>query len=640
MKSLITGFLIFLTASIVSAQTVRQNNAKDLPATGKDTVIRRGGSSRQQSLKPGASADLKKSGTASVVNGYFRQYALDKINSGPAIIAIDEENGIWTALAKTGKLAHLSNEVVTLYDIGIESRPVGLAIGTRANKHQGAIWIAASYDNKLIRFDKVTKQTREYKIEGENSWPFNIALGPNGEIWFTQRASGRIGLLNPATGATTHYDIQTPNCGPAGLAVDPRTGEVWFTESYADRIGRLNPATGEIKEYSMGEKSTGLVSGPAGLAVDKDGGVWFAKLEGKIGYLAPGAETIKLLDVPADSKRPAGITVSPSGDVWLVALDGNLLLRYRPAAGEFTQYPLPTGEPDNQPGTPPFAKTSRPFGIAVDSQGNVWFSEQYTGQLGVLDMASPSVELFSPVESVRIVDPLLTLRISERVSGVSAVEVLLDGKPASVVKGHLDLYKILPGKHTLDIAVTDGAGYRTQITKEFEYAPGQIAVQGWMNRLTPKNKKGEAVKTELQTAAKEAAKGNYRENIAKISQKLEQNANLFETYNKRSFNALMDFQNLSAGKTVEVRILDDAPFYSQDKIVLYAGDSIVWKYDPPSNGHSISHKLHRIEIQGVGARSNLLRAGESFSYRFDKPGEYQIKNTENQSVATIKVVSR
>lgn len=637
MKSLIIGFTVLLVSSSVLGQTVKQNNAKDLPVE-KDAVAR-----RQQSLKPGKSpfpADLKKSGNTSTVKGYFRQYALDKVNSGPAILAIDEENGVWTALAKTGKLAHLSNEGVTLYDIGIESRPVGLAVGTRANKHQGAIWIAASYDNKLIRFDTVTKQTREYKIQGENSWPFNVALGPNGEIWFTQRASGRIGLLDPVTGNTKHYDIQTSNPGPAGLAVDQKTGDVWFTESYADRIGRLSPATGEIKEYSMGEKSTGLVSGPAGLAVDKDGNVWFAKLEGKIGFLARGSETIELIDVPAESRRPAGITVSPNGDVWAVALDGNLLLRYRPSAREFIQYPLPTGEPDNQPGVPPFAKTSRPFGIGVDSQGNVWFSEQYTGQLGVLDMASPSVELFSPVESVRIVDPLLTLRISERVSGVASIDVLLDGKPASVIKGHLELYKILPGKHTLNVTVTDAAGYSTQITKEFEYAPGQIAMQGWMNRLIPKNQKGEAVKNELQSAAKEAAKGNYRENIAKISQKLEQNANLFETYNKRSFAALMDFQNLTAGKTVEVRILDEAPFYSQANVVLYPGDSIVWKYDPPSNGHTISHKLQRIEIQGLGIRSNLIRAGESFSHRFDKPGEYQIKNTENQSVAVVKVVSR
>ena len=639
MRSLIIGFSILLVSASVLGQTVRQNNAEDLPVN-KNAVVR---SSTRQLLKPGKSAfpaDAKKSRNPSIVTGYFRQYALDKVNSGPAIIAIDEENGVWTALAKTGKLAHFSNEAVTLYDIGIESRPVGLAIGTRANKHQGTIWIAASYDNKLIRFDTVTKQTKEYKIQGENSWPFNIAIGPNGEIWFTQRASGRIGLLDPATGNTKHYDIQTPNCGPAGLAVDQKTGDVWFTESYADRIGKLNPQTGEIKEYSMGEKSTGLVSGPAGLAVDRDGGVWFAKLEGKIGHLARGSETIELIDVPLESKRPAGITVSPNGDVWAVALDGNLLLRYRPDTREFIQYPLPTGEPDNQPGVPPFAKTSRPFGIGVDSQGNVWFSEQYTGQLGVLDMASPAVELFSPAESVRIVDPLLTLRISERVSGVANVDVLLDGKPVSVIKGHLDLYKILPGKHVLNVTVSDGAGYRTQVTKEFEYAPGQIALQGWMNRLIPKNKKGEAVKTELQSEAKDAAKGNYRENIAKISQKLEQNANLFEIYNKRSFNALMDFQNLTSGKTVEVRILDEAPYYSQDNIVLYPGDSIVWKYEPPSNGHSISHKLHRIEIQAAKIRSNLIRAGESFSYRFDKPGEYQVKNTENQSVAIVKVVSR
>lgn len=637
MRNFIIGCFVFFIGSSVFGQIVGQNDEKSLAVNKKMVINKASLPKNGKTLVPSISKERR---NVSVVKGYFRQYALDKINSGPAIVAIDEENGVWTALAKTGKLAHLSNERITLYDIGIESRPVGLAVGTVANKHQGAVWIAASYDNKLIRFDTVTKQTREYKIDGENSWPFNVAIGPNGEIWFTQRASGRIGLLDPATGNTTHYDIQTPNCGPAGLAVDQKTGDVWFTQSYADRIGRLTPKTGEIKEYSMGEKSTGLVSGPAGLAIDGNGDIWFAKLEGKIGHLPRGSETIELIDVPSEAKRPAGIIASLNGDIWAVALDGNLLLRYQPDQQIFTQYPLPTGEPDNQPGVPPFAKTSRPFGIGVDTQGNIWFSEQYTGQLSVLDMTSPSVELFSPVDSVRVVDPLLSLRILERVSGISNISVLLDGKAATITNGHIDLYKILPGKHTLNIVVTDGAGLRTQINREFEYAPGPIAVQGWMNRLSPKNKKGEALKSELQSDVKESSKGNYRENIAKISRKLEQNISLFEAYDKRSFAAMMNFQTLTAGKTVEVRILDESPYFSQNNIVLQSGDSVVWKYDPPSNGHSISHKLHRLEIQGTGVRSNLLRAGENFTYRFDKSGEYQIKNTENQSVLTVKVIPK
>src|SRR5262249_37768841 len=149
--------------------------------------------------------------------------------------------------------------------------------------------------------------------------------------------------------------------GPAGLAVDPLSSLVWFTESYADSIGVLDVRTGRVEEFKMSNSSTGLISGPAGLAIDKKGDIWFAKLEGKLGHISSGTKTIELIPVPKEARRPAGITVDTNGDVWAVALDGNLLLRYDPSTRDFKLYPLPTGEPDLQPSTPPIAKTSRPF---------------------------------------------------------------------------------------------------------------------------------------------------------------------------------------------------------------------------------------------------------------------------------------
>ena len=47
------------------------------------------------------------------------------------------------------------------------------------------------------------------------SWPFNLAIAPDGGIWFTQRASGRLGHLDPASGEIRHYELPTPNGGPA-----------------------------------------------------------------------------------------------------------------------------------------------------------------------------------------------------------------------------------------------------------------------------------------------------------------------------------------------------------------------------------------------------------------------------------------
>lgn len=578
--------------------------------------------------------------TVETVRGYFREYAVGQVSSGPAIVTVDADDNVWVALAKSGKLVRLANGAIDVFDIGAESRPVGLVAGSRANGHPNAIWIAASYDNKLIRFDVSLKQTREYKIDGENSWPFNVALGPDGSVWFTERAAGKIGRLNPATGEVRHYDVPTPNCGPAGLAVDMRSGRIWFTESYADRVGALDPKTGVIVEYKMSDTSTGLVSGPAGLALDNQGGVWFSKLEGKLAHLAPGAERIETIDVPAEAKRPAGITVAPDGKVWAAALDGNLLLSYNPTESHFQLYPIPTGQSDARPSTPPLAKTSRPFGIACDRQGNVWFSQQYTGQLAVLDIAPPELRVLSPDGVVRTADALLTVQALDRVAGVEQLTVKLDGKPVALDRGRLDLRNSLPGQHKLEIAAVDAAGLTTIAAANFNYAPGPLALLGIIERLEPKDNSGKTTREALLLAARDSAKGDIRTKLNELRQQLRASVKVFEPFPLATLDAVIEFQMRNTSQVVEVHILDQPPYFSRRQVVIRPGDTVQWKYNPPSDGHSISHSLHQIEIQGMQIRSSMLRSGETFTYRFERSGEFAVKDTENSSSNMIVKVLR
>ena len=573
--------------------------------------------------------------------GYFREYAVDHVGSGPAIVAVDEQDNVWVALAKSGKLVRFANGTLDTFNIGPESRPVGLVAGTKANGHPGAIWIAASYDNKLIRFDAATGRQQEFKITGDDSWPFNVAIAPDGSVWFTERASGAIGRLDPATGAIKHYRLPTEKCGPAGLAIDPRNGRVWFTASYADRIGMLDPATGQVREYTMGQTSTGLVSGPAGLALDGQGGVWFAKLEGKIGYIAPGSDEVEIIDAPREALRPAGLTVDTNGDVWVVALDGNLLLRYTPAGRTFTVYPLPVGEPDQRPNTPPFAKTSRPFGIATDRQGNVWFSQQYTGQLGVLDIAPPALRVLSPGAVVRTASVPLTVLALDRVSGVGQVQITLDGKPAAIDQGRLDLSGTLPGRHKLEAVAVDGAGHKAAAVVEFEYSPGQVALLESLQRLQPRAKRGEATKAGLLAIAQDISKGDVRAKLDALRKALSEGAKQFRPYPSKALDALVEFQLKNAGQVVEIRILDTPANFSTTEVTVRKGDTIRWKYDPPSDGHSISHNLHRIEIDSLKVRSGPLKAGESFSYRFEQTGQFVVKGSRQDGASLlIKVVGQ
>ena len=573
-----------------------------------------------------------------VVQGYFREYALDHPASGPAIVAVDDENAVWVALAKTGKLARFSNGVLDSFDIGADSRPVGLAVEHRAGQAAAAIWIAASYDNKIIRFDPLTKEKREFKIDGDEGWPFNVAVGPDGSVWFTERASNRIGRFNPKDAQFKHYDVPTPGAGPAGMAIDPKSGLVWFTESYADGIGVLDPATGGFREIRMSDSSTGLTTGPAGLCLDPIGGVWFAKLEGRLGYIAPGSDSIVQFDVPEIARRPAGITAAPNGDIWAVSLDGNLLLRYSPVARQFRLYPLPTGMADPLPLGPPYAKTSRPFGIALDRQGNVWFSEQYTGKLGVLGVERPALKLFSPAGTVATALPLLSIQTLDRVGGVARLEVRLDGKPVKLVHNHLDLTRAIPGEHRLEVTAYDEGGQSTVVSSQFIYQPGPAAIYDIVYSLDPKTPDAKKTQQQLLADLQEFHKGDPGEKLESLKQALAQLQAGCDSFPEAPVASVMKFLGSHQRRQLEVTLIDKAPFFTPVNITVNKGDSVRWIYDPPSNGHEISHLLHRVVIGDSAAQSPILRAGESFTFRFAEAGTFRV--TDSYTHEAMVVVSK
>jgi streptogramin lyase/plastocyanin len=492
-------------------------------------------------------------------SGWFREIALCEPGCGPAIVAVDGADAVWVAVARAGKLARYSDGRLEQFDLGIDSRPVGLAVA------RDALWIAASYDNKIIRFDVRTHRLQGYPIDVPNSWPFFVAIGKNGTIWFSERAAGEIGNLDPGTGAFRHFHPPTPHSGPAGMAVDRRTGVVWFTESYADRIASLDPETGHITEYPMGQVSSGLVSGPAGIGVDANGDIWFAKLEGKIGHLAAGAQSIELIDTPSEARRPAGLTIDVRGEIWVAALDGNCILRYQPYRRRFVSYAIPTGMPDTTPLSPPAAQTSRPFGIAADSEGNIWFSEQYTGQLGVLDNSAPKLSILSPSGTVTNPSMLVTARAADRVAGINTVVWTIDNQPVKVEHGRVAVSSLAPGLHTLEMSAKNLAGHASRVRATFTWAPEKTG-------------------------------------------------------------------------HVRVRIIDVAPYLDPAVVEVHRGDTVDWRYEPSADAHAPSYGLRRIVIEGARVSSNLLRSGDTFSYRFDQEGVFQIHTGAKEPAAAAGLV--
>src|SRR5258708_5576374 len=108
----------------------------------------------------------------------------------------------------------------------------------------------------------------EFTIPTSGSGTNNITSGPDGNLWFTEFNTAKIGKIT--TGGTfTEFSIPSPGAGPSGITSGP-DGNLWFTLYDTTQIAKITPS-GTITEYSL---PSGF-SVPQEISAGPDGNLWF-----------------------------------------------------------------------------------------------------------------------------------------------------------------------------------------------------------------------------------------------------------------------------------------------------------------------------------------------------------------------------
>ena len=207
----------------------------------------------------------------------------------------------------------------------------------------------------------ITGTVAEYPLAFAGSAPGGIAAGPDGALWFTEKANSKIGRIS-TNGAVTEYSPPTPQSTPAGIAAGP-DGALWFTEEGAGQIGRIT-AAGAVTEYH----ASGLGDFPTGIAAGPDVALWYTELNGnRIGRISTGGTSIEY-PLPTVSSGPTAIAAGPDGALWFTESYANQIGRIT-TGGAINEYPVPTAG-------------SNPAGIAAGPDGALWFTENSSGNIG------------------------------------------------------------------------------------------------------------------------------------------------------------------------------------------------------------------------------------------------------------------
>ena len=160
----------------------------------------------------------------------------------------------------------------------------------------------------------------------------------------------------PSTLNINEWQVPSGNAGPAGINVDS-TGRVWFTENQTGKLGMLDPAANKIYEWNLPSGSSvnsrNIFTSPSITYQSTSFRAYFAeKDKDKIAYLDTTAPTPTITTTVTSTTTIITSTTTTN------------------TANFLTEWQLPAG--------------SKPVSIFVDDQGNIWFTDSGSDDIGEL----------------------------------------------------------------------------------------------------------------------------------------------------------------------------------------------------------------------------------------------------------------
>jgi streptogramin lyase len=153
-----------------------------------------------------------------------------------------------------------------------------------------------------------------------------IAAGLGGDIWFTEQGSNAIGVM-ATSGALLHkFTVPNPNSNPAPLGITEGPDKtMWFTENGANQVASIT-AQGKVTLYAL----PAAADGPESIVYGPDGNFWFTDNTGAA-RIDPSTGKVTLYRAHAASLGPAGVTVGPDcTSVWFTEPGADRLGRVSP----------------------------------------------------------------------------------------------------------------------------------------------------------------------------------------------------------------------------------------------------------------------------------------------------------------------
>lgn len=370
-------------------------------------------------------------------NNNFTEWSITTPNSQPRNVFVKlvtlpnaSVTQIFFTEFASNKIARFDSSTnnLTEWALPVGSNPAGIYVDENND-----VWFTESGRDIIGRLTPGTSHLMEWTLPGATSTPGSPSLKPwgiyiqvvprpsysNRFVWFTENLGNKIGRLEVTSNRLTIWDLASLGFGsyqPTDLTIGVfQTLPVAIITNTNNKISVLGNDTGGGSLYQETELPS-LASGPMGLTYDSPrNAAWFAENSvaniaslNTTNVLAGQLFTPTYCTIAPQSGSPtcsAPSTMTSSNIVQTInrlvgvskiqnPASATIGIHQGPIAG-VTEYKLPTN-------------TSRPTYVAVDSSGNVWFTESNVtiNRIGRFSIpyifqlaASPSLQTINPGQS-------------------------------------------------------------------------------------------------------------------------------------------------------------------------------------------------------------------------------------------------
>lgn len=303
---------------------------------------------------------------------------------GASIIKLDPKTGRTTQLTMTadGKttstpLSPITNEYRSGSDWSLgtraENREGGrhdIALGGDGNIYYGGGNIEPDPDGgvwwggrEFIKLDIKTQTIKRYASGPVMS--HGKGVDTKGDVW-ASTGDGAV-RLDPRTGKLTEYKSITPASRPYDMAID-RFDNIWFSQIAIDKMGVVDSRTGDVTEVPIAPYSSPDLrpedleianrvgswdwnaaltqQGPRRMGADRNGDYVYAGLywTGGLAQFDARTKTLKKRHQLPDGHwvQPYKVLVDKNHMAWVATANADILAKFNPFTEQFTMYHLPT----------------------------------------------------------------------------------------------------------------------------------------------------------------------------------------------------------------------------------------------------------------------------------------------------------